>query len=115
MTDNSRLFNVAIVGATGAVGETLLEVLEERNFPVDNLLSKLVKKQNPRSSNLRIKTIRTFGMPLSSTVATDIALGSLSSDVTAEFNHSLNKLNGFSVSWSLFLNPVVASFMNSHP
>lgn len=30
-------FNVAIVGATGAVGEAMLEILEKRNFPVDNL------------------------------------------------------------------------------
>lgn len=29
--------NVAIVGATGAVGETLLQVLKERDFPIDNL------------------------------------------------------------------------------
>ena len=32
-----KTFNVAIVGATGAVGEVLLELLEERNFPVDKL------------------------------------------------------------------------------
>ena len=30
--------NVAIVGASGAVGQEFLRVLEERNFPVDNLL-----------------------------------------------------------------------------
>lgn len=35
--DQSQSFNVAIVGATGAVGETLLEVLEERKFPVNKL------------------------------------------------------------------------------
>jgi len=29
--------NVAIVGATGIVGKTVLEILEERNFPVKNL------------------------------------------------------------------------------
>ncbi len=29
--------NVAIAGATGAVGEALLEILEQRNFPVDRL------------------------------------------------------------------------------
>lgn len=29
--------NVAIVGATGIVGRTFLKVLEERNFPIDNL------------------------------------------------------------------------------
>ena len=34
---NARRYDVAIVGATGAVGETLLEVLEERKFPVGNL------------------------------------------------------------------------------
>jgi len=33
----SRKFNVAVVGATGAVGETMLAVLAERKFPVDNL------------------------------------------------------------------------------
>ena len=33
-----KTFNVAIVGATGAVGEVLLELLESRNFPVNNLI-----------------------------------------------------------------------------
>ena len=33
----SREFRVAIVGATGLVGETLIEVLGERNFPVSEL------------------------------------------------------------------------------
>lgn len=30
-------FNVAVVGATGAVGEALLTVLQERNFPIETL------------------------------------------------------------------------------
>lgn len=34
----AKTLNVAIVGATGLVGETFLEVLEERNFPIDNLV-----------------------------------------------------------------------------
>ena len=29
--------NIAIVGISGAVGQELLSVLTERNFPVDNL------------------------------------------------------------------------------
>ena len=33
----SRKFNVAVVGATGAVGETMLAVLAERKFPIDRL------------------------------------------------------------------------------
>ncbi len=30
--------NVAIVGATGAVGEAMREILEERDFPIDELV-----------------------------------------------------------------------------
>lgn len=33
----SKLFNVAVVGATGAVGQTMLEILAQRNFPVDQV------------------------------------------------------------------------------
>jgi aspartate-semialdehyde dehydrogenase len=33
-----KKYNVAIVGATGAVGHELLKVLAERNFPVENLV-----------------------------------------------------------------------------
>lgn len=33
----TKQYDVAVVGATGAVGETILKVLEERNFPVRNL------------------------------------------------------------------------------
>ena len=32
-----KKFNVAIAGATGAVGEALISILEERNFPVAQL------------------------------------------------------------------------------
>lgn len=33
----SQEFDIAILGATGAVGEAMVEVLEERQFPVRNL------------------------------------------------------------------------------
>ena len=33
----SKKYNVAVVGATGAVGETMISILEERNFPIENL------------------------------------------------------------------------------
>ena len=32
-----KKINLAIVGATGLVGQTFLKVLEERQFPIDNL------------------------------------------------------------------------------
>lgn len=43
--------NVAILGATGAVGQELLDLLAERNFPVNNL--KLLA--SPRSAGSQIK------------------------------------------------------------
>ncbi len=33
----AKTFDVAIVGATGAVGETMLSILEQRNFPIGKL------------------------------------------------------------------------------
>lgn len=46
----SRKVNVAILGATGAVGKELLELLEERDFPVQHL--KLLS--SPRSAGSKI-------------------------------------------------------------
>ena len=33
----SQTYDVAVVGATGAVGETMISILEERDFPINNL------------------------------------------------------------------------------
>ncbi len=35
----SKKFNVAVVGATGVVGETMLSILQERHFPVENIVA----------------------------------------------------------------------------
>ena len=32
-----KKYNVAILGATGAVGREMMKILEERNFPIDEL------------------------------------------------------------------------------
>lgn len=34
---NQKLYNVAVVGATGAVGEQIVRLLDERNFPIKEL------------------------------------------------------------------------------
>jgi len=47
----SQKFDVAVVGATGVVGETIIAILEERNFPVDNLYP----LASHRSAGKRIK------------------------------------------------------------
>jgi aspartate-semialdehyde dehydrogenase len=40
----SKKFNVAVVGATGAVGETMLAVLTQRKFPVDQVFALASKR-----------------------------------------------------------------------
>ncbi len=50
MNDSPRQYTVAVVGATGAVGETILTVLAERGFPV----GKLVALASERSAGERI-------------------------------------------------------------
>ena len=37
MSDQSRKYNIAVAGATGAVGGAMLDVLERRNFPLNEL------------------------------------------------------------------------------
>lgn len=46
-----RKFNVAVVGATGAVGEELFRVLEEVNFPIN----KLIPLASARSAGSKIE------------------------------------------------------------
>ena len=33
----SQKFNIAIIGATGNVGREIIQILEQKNFPIDNL------------------------------------------------------------------------------
>ncbi len=49
----SREFNVAVVGATGAVGRMMIKVLEERGFPVNKL--RLFASARSRGKTLRFR------------------------------------------------------------
>ena len=85
MTDNSRLFNVAIVGATGAVGETLLEVLEERNFPVDNLYLLASERSAGTTKQFRNKSIRVQDLATFDFSKAQIGLFSAGGSISAEY------------------------------
>lgn len=79
---NQKLFNVAVVGATGAVGEQILKLLESRNFPIENL--KLLSSARSAGTKINFK-----GQELTVEEATpdsfkgvEIALFSAGGDVT---------------------------------
>ena len=50
---NRKLFNVAVVGATGAVGEQIVKLLAERDFPIKNL--KLLSSARSAGKKVRFK------------------------------------------------------------
>ena len=65
---------IAVVGATGMVGEIMLKVLEERNFPISELL--LVASERSVGKTLKYKNIAYTVIGLETAVAAqpDIAL-----------------------------------------
>ena len=61
----SKLYNVAVVGATGAVGEAMLSILEERRFPIGEVYalasSKSVGKRIPfKGGSLKVEDLASF-------------------------------------------------------
>ena len=53
----SQQFNIAILGATGAVGETILDVLKDREFPVGDLYLLASERSEGKSYRFNGKTI----------------------------------------------------------
>lgn len=61
----SKTYDIAVVGATGAVGETMLSILEERNFPVGKVYalasSRSVGKRIPfKGTSLQVQDLADF-------------------------------------------------------
>jgi aspartate-semialdehyde dehydrogenase len=81
----SKMYDVAVVGATGAVGETMIAILEERNFPVRNLYplasSRSVGKTvTYQGSQVKITDLADFDFSLA-----QIGLFSAGGSISAEF------------------------------
>ena len=77
--------NVAVVGATGAVGETMIKILEERNFPVAKLFPLASEKSVGKVVMFRGKAVRV--QALSTFDFTQVAFGLFSAGggVSAEY------------------------------
>lgn len=60
-----KKYNIAIVGATGIVGETLLTLLDERHFPIDQLFLLASQKSAGKTTHFKealylIESVETF-------------------------------------------------------
>ncbi len=65
---------IAIVGATGMVGEVMLQVLKERNFPVTELIPVASEKSVGKEINFNGKTYKVVGLQTAVEMRPEIAL-----------------------------------------
>jgi len=78
-------YTVAVVGATGAVGTEMLSVLEERKFPVDQVVPLASSKSAGGDVSFRGQDIRVRLLTKESFQGIDIALFSAGGEVSKEY------------------------------
>ncbi len=76
---------VAVVGATGLVGEVMRRVLEERNFPVTELLAVASRRSVGKTISFRGQPQTVIGMEEAVLRAPDLALFSAGGDASLEW------------------------------
>ncbi|ATA74806.1 aspartate-semialdehyde dehydrogenase [Capnocytophaga sp. H2931] len=76
---------VAVVGVTGMVGNVMLEVLEERNFPVAELIPVASEKSVGKKITFRGKEYAVVGMQQAVSLKPDIALFSAGGGTSLEW------------------------------
>jgi len=78
-------FNVAVAGATGAVGQKMREILEERNFPVKSVRFLASERSHGKELVFRGQPVTVEKMTHDSFNGIDIALFSAGGDRSLEF------------------------------
>ena len=81
----SKQFRVAVVGATGLVGDTMIRVLEERNFPVSELFPLASNRSLGKSVEFHGKRYPVLELDKFDFARADIGLFSAGSDTSREF------------------------------
>lgn len=76
---------VAVVGATGMVGEVMLQVLAERNFPVTELIPVASEKSVGKEITWKGNTFKVVGLATAVEMKPEIALFSAGGDTSKEW------------------------------
>src|SRR6187431_1768758 len=84
MPETTRSLTVAVVGATGVVGRTMIQVLNERDFPVGELRLLASGRSAGRSVSVRGQTIEIAEAVPEAFDGVDIALFSAGADISRE-------------------------------
>ena len=78
-------YNVAVVGATGAVGEALLSILEERNFPVGEIYPLASERSAGKTVMFNNKPVMVGNLAEFDFSKAQIGLFSAGGDISAEY------------------------------
>ena len=81
----SNKFNIAIVGATGNVGREILQILEQRNFPSDNIYLVASSRSKGKKIKFKEQEIVVEDLAVFDFSKVKIALFSPGSSVSAEY------------------------------
>ena len=82
---STRTFRVAVVGATGLVGETMIRVLDERNFPVSELYPLASARSIGKSVEFKGKHYSVEDLATFDFSKADIGLFSAGAEISREF------------------------------
>ena len=81
---------LAVVGSTGLVGTKMLQVLEERNFPVDELIPVASVRSVGKQVTFKGKQYTVVGMKEAIDAKPDIALFSAGGSTSLEWGYRKN-------------------------
>jgi aspartate-semialdehyde dehydrogenase len=82
MLTKKEQYNVAVAGATGAVGRKMFEILAERNFPVANLKALASARSVGQTLDFKGSSVVVEELTKSSFNGVDIALFSAGASVS---------------------------------
>jgi aspartate-semialdehyde dehydrogenase len=110
---------IAVVGATGMVGQTMIRVLEERNFPVTELLPAASEKSVGKEIMFRGKAVKVVSVKDAVDAKPEFAIfsagASISRDWAPEFAKNGTVVIDNSSYWRMFENvPLIVPEINSH-
>jgi len=81
----NKKYNVAVVGATGAVGETMISILEQRDFPVENLYPLASERSAGKRIEFNGKQVKVQNLADFDFSQVDIGLFSAGGSISKEF------------------------------
>ncbi len=81
----SKTYDVAVVGATGAVGETMLSILAERDFPVGNIYPLASSRSAGKTIEFKGKQVEIQDLATFDFSKVQIGLFSAGGSISAEY------------------------------